>query len=144
MSNHERQPQQEQAPQEQREQEPRIQPRIYAASLSDYNAGRLHGAWLDADQEPEALLAGISEMLAASPVPGAEEWAIHDHEGFCGVRLSEYENVETVSKLARGIVEHGPAYGAWASHLGPSCYDDLDRFEYCYHGRFESLTDYAE
>ncbi len=117
-------------------------PRIYAASLSDYNAGRLHGAWLDANQEPEALLAGISAMLAASPEPGAEEWAIHDCEGFGAVCLSEYETVETVSKLAKGIAIHGPAFAAWAAHLGPG-YDDLERFDDCYQGHFDSLTSYG-
>src|SRR5436189_4774564 len=57
-------------------------PRIYAATLSDYNAGRLHGAWIDADQDPEELQAEIDAMLAKSAEPVAEEWAIHDYEGF--------------------------------------------------------------
>lgn len=130
---------------EQREQrEPALSPRIYVASLSDYNAGRLHGTWLDAAQEPEALLAGIGEMLAASPEPGAEEWAIHDYEAFAGVRLDEYESIEQVSEIALGIAEHGAAFGAWAEHLGRSCWDDLGRFEDCYRGRWDSVTDYAE
>ena len=138
--------QEEQLPngQEEHEQEPKHQPRIYVASLSDYNAGRLHGEWLDAAQDPEALLAGISAMLAASPEPGAEEWAIHDYEQFCGVRLGEYESIESVSKIALGIAEHGAAFGAWAEYLGHDSWDDLDRFEDCYQGYWESLTDYAE
>jgi antirestriction protein len=126
------------------EQEPRLRPRIYVASLSDYNAGRLHGAWLDAAQAPEALLADISTMLAASPIPEAEEWAIHDYEAFAGVRLGEYESIDNVSKIALGIAEHGAAYGAWAEYLGRSDWEDLERFEDCYQGRWESLTDYAE
>ena len=73
--------------------EPRDRLRIYVASLSDYNAGRLHGAWIDAAQEPEQIEAEIAWMLKQSPEPIAEEWAIHDHEGFGGVRLSEYEQV---------------------------------------------------
>src|ERR1700722_12250921 len=80
--------------QEEHEQEPKHQPRIYVASLSDYNAGRLHGEWLDAAQDPEALLAGIGAMSSAEP--GAEEWAIHDYEEFCGVRLGEYASIESV------------------------------------------------
>jgi antirestriction protein len=126
------------------EHEQELRPKIYVASLSDYNAGRLHGEWLDAAQEPEALLAGISSMLAASREPGAEEWAIHDYEAFAPVRLGEYESIEQVSKIALGIVEHGPAFGAWAEYLGRYGWDDLDRFEDCYLGRFDSLTDYAE
>lgn len=138
------QDQREQGGPEQHEQEPRIRPRIYVASLSDYNAGRLHGAWLDAAQEPDALWAGINEMLARSPEPGAEEWAIHDYESFCGVRLGEYESIESVSKIALGIAEHGPAFGAWADYLGRSSWEDLDRFEDCYQGRWDSVSDYAE
>jgi antirestriction protein len=145
MSEQEHRPQEQQlnGPEE-HEQEPKLRPKIYVASLSDYNAGRLHGGWFDAAQDPEALLAGISSMLAASPEPGAEEWAIHDYEEFAGVRLGEYEPIEQVSKIALGIVEHGPAFGAWAEYLGRSGWDDLDRFEDCYLGRFDSLTDYAE
>src|SRR5713101_9164870 len=78
-------------------------PRIYVASLSDYNAGRLHGAWINANQEPEELQAAISAMLAKSKEPIAEEWAIHDYEGFEPLRLSEYESIEHVSRIAHGI-----------------------------------------
>ena len=126
------------------EHEPTVEPKIYAASLSDYNAGRLHGIWLDAAQDAEALLAGISAMLAASPTPGAEEWAVHDYEGFGMVEIGEYESVERVSQVALGIVEHGQVFSAWANHIGPSSWDELDRFEDCYMGEWHSLKDYAE
>ena len=138
------QPEQLSNGQEEHEQESKHRPRIYVASLTDYNAGRLHGEWLDAAQDPEALLAGISAMLASSAESGAEEWAIHDYEEFCGVRLGEYASIESVSKIALGIVEHGAAFGAWAGYLGHESWEDLDRFEDCYQGQWESLTDYAE
>jgi hypothetical protein len=32
-----------------------LAPRIYVACLSAYNNGHLHGWWIDADQEPDAL-----------------------------------------------------------------------------------------
>ena len=53
-------------------------------------------------------------MLACSPEPVAEEWAIHDFKGFGLAYISEYESPETVSRLARGIAEHGLAFAAWA------------------------------
>lgn len=53
-------------------------PRIYVASLSDYNAGRLHGSWLDANQPVDQLNDGVQAMLASSTEPLAEEYAIHD------------------------------------------------------------------
>ena len=43
------------------EREPKAQPRIYVASLSDYNAGRLHGVWLDANQDVEELQAAVDD-----------------------------------------------------------------------------------
>lgn len=118
-------------------------PRIYAASLSDYNAGRLHGAWIDADQEPDELHVAVTAMLAASHEPGAEEWAIHDYEGFGPVELSEYESLERVSLLATGITEHGLGFAAWATTAGtePAA---LRLFEEAYRGHWESVTAYAE
>ncbi len=129
---------------EEHEQERLGAPRIYVASLSDYNAGRLHGAWLDADQDGEEMLAGIRTMLAASREPGAEEWAIHDFEGFGTLRLSEYEDINFVATVGQGIAEHGLAFAAWASYLGSHTAEDLEGFEDAYRGRWESPTAYAE
>ena len=123
------------------EEQQRPKPSIYVASLSDYNAGRLHGAWIDADQSAEDLQAAISEMLAASPEPGAEEWAIHDFEGFGALRLGEYENIEHVAALARGIAEHGPAFAAFANFVGLDADELFESFEDCYLGPWESTTD---
>lgn len=131
----------------QAEREREDQPRIYVASLSDYNAGRLHGVWLDAAQDPAALYVGIAGMLAASKDPGAEEWAIHDHDGFGQNPLSEYEPIERVSLLARGITEHGEAFAAWWSVSDPTLagLEELgNQFEEHYQGEWDSITDYAE
>ena len=43
-------------------------PRIYVASLSDYNDGRLHGAWIEADVAPEEIERSIHTMLDSLPV----------------------------------------------------------------------------
>ena len=42
-------------------------PRIYVACLAAYNAGRLHGEWIDADQDADVIHEEIQEMLAAMP-----------------------------------------------------------------------------
>lgn len=120
-----------------------LAPQVYVAGLSDYNAGRLHGAWIEAAVETEELHAQVQAMLRQSLEPGAEEWAIHDYQGFGPVQLSEYESLETVSRLARGIAEHGPAFAAWAALAG---LDDqrLDDFENAYRGHWQSVADYAE
>ena len=65
---------------------------IYAASLSDYNNGILHGAWIDADEDEGRMQSEVDSMLARSPTTKAhgevaEEWAVHDHQGFQPVRV---------------------------------------------------------
>jgi antirestriction protein len=120
-------------------------PRIYVASVSDYNAGRLHGAWLDAGRSAVELQTDIDTMLTESPEPGAEEWAIHDHEGFGTARIDENESVNTLSALAQGIAEHGPAFAALASHVGTdSLAAEPERFEQSFLGEWSSLEAFVE
>lgn len=119
------------------------QPRIYVASLSDYNAGRLHGTWIEAAQRPEELERAIHHMLTKSKEPIAEEWAIHDYEGFGPLHLSEYESIEHVSALAHGISKYGRAFAHWAGYIGPSEWESLDEFEDNYLGRFSSTEELA-
>ena len=126
------------------EQEHESQPRIYVASLADYNAGRLHGRWVNAAQSSEALHAAINEMLAASREPSAEEWAIHDYEGFGPLRLGEYESIEKVANVARAIAKHGPAFAAWVAEVGIDETEEMERFEECFLGHFESIDAYVE
>jgi antirestriction protein len=130
---------------ERNESEPaRVTPRIYVASLADYNAGRLHGAWIDAEQEPAELEAAAGQMMAASREPFAEEWAIHDYEGFGPIRLSEFESFDTIATLGAGIAQHGPAFAAWANSLDRSEWDQLDEFEDHFRGRWDTAEDFAQ
>ena len=120
-------------------------PRIYVASLSDYNAGRLHGRWIDADQPSDDIRAEIAAMLAESREPVAEEWAIHDYENFGGLRLSEWEDLDRVSEVAKLIGEHGVLFAKLLSHFGgASDVEEARRhMEEAYRGAFDSLADYA-
>ncbi len=133
------------------EQEPKGQPRIYVASLSDYNAGILHGTWLEAAVDVEELYAGISQMLATSPTARpwgepAEEWAIHDYEGLGDVRLGEYEPIERVAHLAQGIARHGEAFAAWWANDPPTGEPEEgeEAFTDAYQGEWPSMVDYGE
>lgn len=127
-------------------------PRIYVASLSDYNDGILHGTWLQADQESDDLQEAITEMLAASPTTRrygdpAEEWAIHDYENFGAVRLGEYEPIQTVAAVARGITAHGLAFASWWAMDPPEVISDDTElkaaFEEHYLGEYDSVTNYG-
>lgn len=129
--------------------EPRAGPRIYVASLSDYNAGILHGRWIDAVTDIDDMQEEISEMLRSSPTmisygEPAEEWAIHDFEGFGEHRLSEYESLASIAILADGIDRHGLAFAAWVDHIGEIGDDTVADFEDRYMGQWESLQAYAE
>lgn len=90
-----------------------VQPRIYIACLAAYNNGKLHGRWIDANQAASEIWDELNAMLKASPSPGAEEWAMHDYEGFGGVHLSERPDIDRISILARLIEDHGEAFTLW-------------------------------
>ncbi|MFC1609843.1 antirestriction protein ArdA [Myxococcota bacterium] len=117
------------------------EPRAYAACISSYAAGVLHGRWISADQDPDDIQAEIEQMLAESPEPGAEEFAWHDYCGLPG--LGELESVETVAKVGRLVVEHG--YDLVAGLMAP--FSDVDEVETAlleqYQGSWDSLTDWA-
>lgn len=118
-------------------------PRIYVACLAAYNNGHLHGRWIDAAQDAEDIQSEISEMLSASPIPNAEEWAIHDYECFEGAELAEYSGIETVVKLAGFVSEHGKLGGKLLAHFCGDLDDAESAFDE-YAGEFESLADFAE
>jgi len=117
-------------------------PRIYVACLASYNAGILHGEWIDAT-DAETIREAIQEMLEKSPIPGAEEWAIHDFEGFGGIQLDEWEDIDRVAELGALIDERGKAFAAYANHVGVD-YATEESFQDAYCGEWDSEQAYAE
>ena len=116
--------------------------RIYVACLAAYNNGYLHGQWMDADREPWEIYEDIRAMLRASPEEDAEEWAIHDFEGFEGVSISEYQGIESVAEIAAFIAEHGELGGKLLSYFG-DLDDARDAISDHYAGEYESVADFA-
>ena len=120
---------------------------IYVASLPDYNAGILHGKWIELD----GLSAGdiqeeINQILKSSPYAKqydeiAEEWAIHDDE-LGGIRISEYEGLDTVVSIVESLAQHGEAFAIYYNDVS-----DLEiaitNFEEAYIGEYDSFLDYA-
>ena len=117
-------------------------PSIYIASLADYNAGRLIGDWIELTDDLTAsdVHDTISGILAQSPEPIAEEWAIHDYDNFHGLHIGEYESIDYVLHLAHALTEHGPAVAAYLDWLGT---DNADGFDDAYRGEWESEREYA-
>jgi len=115
-------------------------PRVYVACLASYNNGILHGAWIDAAQEPDEIMEEIGTMLESSPMPDAEEWAVHDTDGLPD--LGEWPDLAQLSQIAQGIEEHGEAYRAYLE-----CFDadaaSIEDFQGRYLGEHRDREDFA-
>jgi len=115
-------------------------PRVYVACLASYNNGILHGAWIDTAQDSDQIMEDIDCMLKASPMPGAEEWAVHDTDGLPD--LGEWPNLDQLAQIAQGIEEHGDAFRAYLD-----CFDadttSIEDFQQRYLGEFRSREDFA-
>lgn len=117
--------------------------RIYVACLASYNNGILHGVWIDATQSVGAINDQIAVMLNASQIEGAEEFAIHDYEGFEGVPIFEPQSVESVVETAAFIEEHGALGGKLISHFG-DLNEAREAMSDRYVGQYTSLEDFAQ
>lgn len=118
--------------------------RIYVVDLAAYNAGYLHGVWIDACDELDDIKAQITEMLAVSPEDCAEEYAIHDYEGFGSYALGEYAGIETAHEVACFIAEYPDFGGELLTHFGGDLEEARTAAEENYCGCYQSLADYAE
>lgn len=124
-------------------------PKIYVADLAAYNNGVLHGAWIDlSGKDAGDVYEEIDAIIQSSPVEGAEEFAIHDYEGFGSYKVDEYDRIEDLVALAEAIEEHGDAFSAFLSYHG-SYYsgkldDALSDFQDAFRGEYQSEEAYAE
>jgi len=117
--------------------------RIYVACLASYSNGILHGKWIDATQGEELIWTEVKAMLAASSVEGAEEYEVHDHEGFEGIYMSGNNSFSCIAEMAEFIEEHGALGAGLMGHFG-NIQDAFKALEECYSGEYESLSDFAE
>lgn len=154
-----------------------IEPRIYVASLSDYNTGRLHGRWIDLEgKSEEDVWDEINTMLADSknpnvtrykcktcghiemtqeecdkcrgseidltPIPSADEWAIHDYE-LGGIKISENESIEKIVEIVELLSEHGEAFADYVEYVGLDNATS-EEFQDAYRGQYDSEEAFAE
>ena len=80
-------------------------PSLYVACKAAYKVGISHGCWMDATQDLEDLQEAVEQMLAESPMQGAERWMIQHHNFGCDIK--PYEDLETLHQKAVFIEEHG-------------------------------------
>lgn len=122
--------------------------RVYVACLAAYNGGRLHGDWMEIEPGDDAtdVQDRIDAMLARSPEPGAEEWAIHDWESPVAFGIGEYESLDDLVAYAALLEDFdhdvlSAAAELWSHGEGVDALRALvDR----YRGSFESAGEYAE
>ena len=117
--------------------------RIYVACLAAYNNGHLHGEWINVTDEAH-IWETVQAMLFASPIEeDAEEWAIHDYEGFKGAEVGECFSFANVVELADYIREHGALGAQVLNYYGGNIENAKARFDE-YAGEYDSLEAYAE
>ena len=119
-------------------------PQIYVADLAAYNNGILHGAWIDAAQSVDEIQNEIDKILNSSPEENAEEYAIHDHEGFDGFPIHEYDSIDHVYEIACFIATF-PEFGAdlLAQFNGDIAEANQYAEQNCC-GHYDSVADFAE
>ncbi|MFA3790841.1 antirestriction protein ArdA [Aliiglaciecola sp. SL4] len=118
--------------------------KIYVTDLAAYNSGTLHGIWIDNLLDLTEVEERIATMLSKSPIKGAEEYAIHDYEGFGNIDIGEFFSIERVHNIARFIFENDE-YG----HLILSyCNEDIEEANRmltdCFLGQYDSVENYAQ
>jgi len=118
-------------------------PRIYVACLASYNAGKLHGAWIDLGSgvDVDDIMESIADMIEESPSPGAEEWAIHDYDDMPGFS-DEHPNLGELCEAAELIEDRGEIAGKL---LEEYTLEEAKRYlEDGYQGQYESVEEWAE
>jgi antirestriction protein len=118
--------------------------KIYVADLAAYNDGILHGVWIDATLDVEEMQEQVDAMLKASRVEGAEEYAIHDHEGFGDYSLGECAGFESAHRIAEFLTEFSDFGAGLLAQFGGDLDDARKAAEDDYCGCYKSLADYAQ
>ena len=122
------------------------EPRAWVGCLAAYNAGTLHGAWLDCDDE-YTFGEGCKSILASSPVDDAEELWVMDHEG---LPMSGECNPQEALRLGL-VVDAVVNVGGWPfeliehaiDHVGEDLKSITDYIEENYQGTYKDRSDFA-
>ena len=118
--------------------------RIYVACLAAYNIGCLHGVWIDATADIDDIQDQINSMLESSPAKDAEEYAIHDFEGYGSYHLSEYDGIKSAHEIACFIEEYGDIGAELISQAFSTLEEAQKAMEEDYRGVYVSLADFAQ
>ena len=118
----------------------------YIACLASYNNGCLYGAWVNlcTATTVEEVQECIDWVIATSPTPGAEEYAVHDWSGVPrSISGKEWPDWEEVLSLLEAIEGHGDAFQLWHENAPGYNTEPADFLE-AYYCRYESGSDFAQ
>lgn len=118
-----------------------MEPRIWIACLAAYNNGILHGRWFDAPTSVEEFQEQIDEVIKSSPIPGAEEWAIHDTED---LPVGEYPDMDELVRTAEFVKEHGELGIAVLDNFSGDIEAAKRALDEDYSGCYSDRADFAE
>lgn len=121
-----------------------LEPKIYVACLAAYNNAYLHGVWIDADSDINDIWDQVNAMLKSSPVPNAEEHAIHDYEDFGSYSVGEYASIDHLNQVAQFLGKYGEFAGEVLEYAGDDIEQATKMIEENYVGCYSSIAEYAE
>lgn len=132
-----------------RESEPVVRPRIYVTAGLPLRAELVVGTWLDMARPPRDIYADLFAAINDENSIDNDRVYIWDHRGFGAFEvitgplgLEGIHSIDLLSQVARGIVEHGPAFAVWAQ-----VHEDeprqFDRFAQVFRGHYKSPGEFV-
>ena len=123
-------------------------PAVYIACLAAYNSGTLHGYWVDLEEASsvEDIRECIAYTLATSPALGAEEYAVHDHQGLPACLQSEWpdwQQVEAFMEARYSLHETERSAHLIACNINHRVLDEQE-FSESFCGFWERPEDFAQ
>jgi len=117
-------------------------PRIWIACRALFDAGTLHGGWVETI-DADAARRTIATILQSSPDPHAKEWMICDHQHFGGLQVSEDDSIEELCRLGVCIQRYGEPFIAYAKLVGQKD-ATADGFDDRFLGHYACKEDYGK
>ena len=103
----------------------------------------LKNRWTLSNQEHIGSRCDGRTVTEESPIVGAEEYAIHDYEGFCGYSVGEFDAIEELREVAVFLSEFTEFGGVLLSFAG-NLVEARRIAEEGYCGLYNSLARYAQ
>ena len=89
-------------------------------------------------EDEDSIREAVRDILKTSPIPDAEEGAIHDYEYFDGVTINEYDSFARVVEIAEFIKNCSGFGGKLLENYGGDIEDAESALER-YNGEYESV-----